>query len=61
MSYGILMCSKCKREIHQDGPNYTWLHCEDKTPICHWLRAYMEFTRDEDKTPNRISIGSVDR
>lgn len=28
------MCSKCKREIHQDGPNRSWQHCPDKTPIC---------------------------
>jgi hypothetical protein len=34
MSYGVLMCSKCKREIHQDGPNRSWQHCPDKTPIC---------------------------
>lgn len=38
MSTGIVMCSVCRREVHQDGPRVndraTWLHCEDKTPIC---------------------------
>ena len=34
MSYGIVICSVCKREVHQDGPNHTWTHCEDKTPRC---------------------------
>ncbi len=22
------------REIHNDGHDYAWLHCEDKTPLC---------------------------
>lgn len=42
MSSGIVICSKCKREVHQDGPRVpsgsftvaTWRHCEDKTPRC---------------------------
>ena len=34
MSYGIVICSSCLREVHQDGPNHTWTHCEDKTPRC---------------------------
>ncbi len=39
MSTGIVVCSKCRREVHQDGPKdkdgrYGWRHCEDKTPKC---------------------------
>ena len=34
MSWGLVICSKCKREVHQDGPGKTWRHCEDKTPRC---------------------------
>jgi hypothetical protein len=40
VSYGLVICNQCKREVHQDGsptlpngPN-TWRHCEDKTPRC---------------------------
>lgn len=35
MSYGIVICSKCHREVHQDGPEHSWRHCEDKTPRCN--------------------------
>lgn len=45
MSYGLVICSSCRREVHQDGPNHptgptgrqlakTWTHCEDKSPRC---------------------------
>lgn len=34
MSYGVVMCDKCYREVHQDGPDHSWTHCEDKTPKC---------------------------
>lgn len=34
MSYGIVICSVCKSEVHQDGENHGWRHCEDKTPRC---------------------------
>ena len=41
MNYGIVICSKCNREVHQhwtsddiavtfDG----WYHCEDKSSLC---------------------------
>jgi hypothetical protein len=36
MSTGIVICSKCKREVHQVKPGKLgWIHCEDKTPICN--------------------------
>jgi hypothetical protein len=39
MSTGIVVCSACQREVHQDGPKdargtTTWTHCEDGTPRC---------------------------
>lgn len=38
MSAGIVVCSACRREVHQDGPlvdgRSGWSHCEDKSPIC---------------------------
>jgi hypothetical protein len=39
MSYGLVICSQCKREVHQTGPRdqhgkYGWQHCEDKTARC---------------------------
>ncbi len=39
MSTGLVICSKCKREVHQDGPHLldepsTWRHCEDKSQRC---------------------------
>lgn len=37
MSYGMVICSKCCREVHQDGPREVangWTHCEDRTPRC---------------------------
>jgi hypothetical protein len=34
MSEGLAICSNCKREVHQDGPNHSWRHCEDKSPRC---------------------------
>lgn len=32
MSWGMCICSKCKREVHQSGTG--WFHCEDKTDVC---------------------------
>ena len=56
MSTGIVICSVCSREVHQDGPREwhgksdpngtaTWRHCEDKTPVCSGAAiAYPEST-----------------
>lgn len=47
MSYGLVICSVCKREVHQDGPNQTWRHCEDKTPRCAGaVSAYPQTTNE---------------
>jgi hypothetical protein len=40
MSSGLVICSVCRREVHQDGNaltpggTWTWRHCEDKSPRC---------------------------
>jgi hypothetical protein len=37
VSYGIVICSMCQREVHQDGDENVergWRHCEDGTPRC---------------------------
>jgi hypothetical protein len=37
MSTGLVICSVCHKEVHQDGPQHTWRHCSrfhDWTPIC---------------------------
>jgi len=34
MSTGMVICSKCLREVHQDLVDHTWYHCEDATPRC---------------------------
>lgn len=47
MSYGLLICSECNREVHQDGPNQTWRHCETKTPMCaNAMRLYPKSAAD---------------
>jgi len=33
MSYGVVICSLCKREVHLE--NRTWIHCEDGTALCN--------------------------
>jgi hypothetical protein len=37
MSSGLMICSRCRREVHQDGPKNIangWRHCVDRTPRC---------------------------
>lgn len=37
MSTGMVICSRCRRELHQWGHQSIergWLHCEDNTPRC---------------------------
>ena len=43
MSCGIVVCSKCRREVHQNGAKTIneyghertgWTHCEDGSPRC---------------------------
>lgn len=38
MSYGLVICSKCGREVHQDRVR-GWFHCEDNTPRCDGASA----------------------
>jgi hypothetical protein len=41
MSYGLLICSMCQREVHQ-GKDRRWHHCEDKTPCAAVIYAEKE-------------------
>lgn len=37
MSSGLVICSVCKKEVHQDGPKHSWRHCSrfhGWTPMC---------------------------
>jgi len=60
MSSGLVICSVCKREVHQDGPASThttitgapytlhgWQHCEDKTPRCDGASSIWPMDRFE--------------
>jgi len=56
MSTGLVICSVCRREVHQDGPRDeqrgcgTWRHCSrfhGWTPICEGGHATYPNTREE--------------
>lgn len=53
MSWGMCICSTCKREVHQDGPmkdgRRGWTHCENSTPMCDGARADYVQTLSEVK------------
>lgn len=46
MSYGLCICDQCQHEVHQDGPDHAWRHCEDKTTIC--LEGKPIYAKQED-------------
>ncbi len=48
MRYGIVMCSTCNREVHQDdGSGRTCHHCEDHTAMCESATAiYPKSTKE---------------
>ena len=39
MSCGLVVCSECKREIHQERGG-RWYHCEDGTDRCDGAIAH---------------------
>lgn len=61
MSYGLVICSKCKREVHQSSitvnyrPNLDgtgtispkWYHCEDGSLICEGAMSKFPKSREE--------------
>ena len=47
MSTGLVICSICKREVHQDGENHSWRHCEDKTLRCEGASSVYPKSKDE--------------
>lgn len=69
MSCGLVICSACKREVHQDGefdgPSRGWRHCVDKTARCEGATSkYPESTAEiagrfcgADDYPERHHVG----
>ena len=55
MSYGMVICEICHKEVHQDGPRDeggrgTWRHCykfHGGTPICEGAKGIYPQTREE--------------
>jgi hypothetical protein len=58
MSSGLVICSVCRREVHQDGPTPAptppdrypstgWTHCEDGTPRCDGATSTYPTSRAE--------------
>lgn len=50
MSSGLVICSTCGKEVHQDGPKHTWRHCSrfhGWTPICDKAGAIYPQRREE--------------
>lgn len=50
MSTGLVICSICKREVHQWGEitvGRGWVHCPDRTPICEGAHAIYPRTQGE--------------
>ena len=54
MSYGLVICSFCKRELHQSGrkdQQNGWEHCEDRTPRCPDAQSAYPATVEEIRGP----------
>ena len=55
MSYGIVVCSKCRREVHQNGGmecGMGWTHCTGSSaapgsPICKGAKAVYPSSTEE--------------
>lgn len=54
MSYGICICSKCKREADQSrtvpgdfNSALVWHHCEDGAPLCKGANSAYPQSNDE--------------
>ena len=51
MSYGIVICSICKREVHQkrntETDRLSWFHCEDTTDICSTAQTVYPSSTEE--------------
>lgn len=45
MSTGLVICSTCKREVHQ-GAGF-WYHCEDRSPRCELASSVYPKSLDE--------------
>lgn len=50
MSAGLVICSVCRKEVHQDGPKQTWRHCSrfhGWTSLCEQADKVYPKTREE--------------
>lgn len=50
MSSGLVICSLCRREVHQDGLKNIergWRHCDDSSPRCAGATSTYPRTRSE--------------
>lgn len=50
MSYGLVICSQCKHEVHQSGNRNLangWQHCDDRSTICESGLAVYPKSKDE--------------
>lgn len=72
MSYGIVICSNCNRELHQDGDlniSNGWRHCEDGSRVCFDGSAiYPESENDikgrwcgRDRGPGKTTLEDLDQ
>lgn len=48
MSYGLVICSICKHEVHQRGDR-SWWHCDTVTPMCNGAQAIFPERRTDIK------------
>jgi hypothetical protein len=61
MSHGLVVCSLCNREVHQDGPRSVqngWRHCDDGSPRCPG--ASSAYARREDVSGKACFRDAVD-
>lgn len=58
MSWGLVICSACKRVVHQDGEKIDdahprgWTHCEDKSPRC--VNASRDYPKSREEIVGRV-------
>lgn len=46
MSYGLVVCSACRREAHAGAGG--WFHCNDATPLCNGASAVWPSSTEEN-------------
>jgi hypothetical protein len=63
MSTGLVICSTCRREVHQDSRRSPlekgWYHCDDGTPRCAGAHSAYPQTADEVRGPACCADGPL--